>query len=122
MKQLLFCIFTALLLNVGTTRADPFKDGLASYKRGDYINAVMWYHKAAAQGHAGAKYNLGLMYYSGQGVSQNYSKAVKWYRLAAAQGNTDAQYNLGYLYEKGIGVSQDYTEAMKWYRLAAAQG
>ena len=36
-----------------------------------------------ASGNAGAQLNLGLMYYNGQGVPQDYAESYKWYRLAA---------------------------------------
>ena len=34
---------------------------------------------------------LGVCYYNGRGVEQNYEEAVKWYKKAAEQGNDDAQ-------------------------------
>jgi TPR repeat protein len=40
-----------------------------------------------SQVYASAPYNLGLMYYNGKGVRQDYAEAVKWYLLAAEQGN-----------------------------------
>ena len=49
----------------------------------------------AEQGDADAQANLGLMYYNGEGVPQDYAEAVRWFRLAAEQGDADAQYNLG---------------------------
>ena len=67
-------------------------------------------------------FNLGLMYFNGQGVPQDYAQAAKWFRLAADQGNADAQFHLGLMYYFGEGVSQDDVEAAKWYRLAADQG
>ena len=88
----------------------------------DYKEAVLWYRKAAEQGHSGAQYNLGIMYDEGQGVPQDYKEAVKWTRLAAEQGHSGAQYHLGNNYRKGQGVPQDYKEAFKWTRLAAEQG
>ena len=83
---------------------------------------VMWYRLAAEQGHAPAQNTLGVMYASGQGVTQDYKEAVKWYRLAAAQGDASAQHFLGTMYDNGQGVTQDFKEAVKWFRLAAAQG
>lgn len=71
---------------------------------------------------AKAQVKLGVMYLTGEGVSQDYVEAVKWFRLAAAQGNVIAQYNLGVSYAYGQGVPKDYVEALRWYRLAAAQG
>jgi TPR repeat protein len=52
----------------------------------------------AERGSAGAQYNLGLTYYTGERVAQNYSEAAKWYRKSADQGHIDAQYNLGIMY------------------------
>ena len=76
----------------------------------------------AEQGDAEAQYNLGVSYYNGEGVAQDYAEAVKWWRKAAEQGYADAQYNLGLSYYTGLGVAQDYAEAVKWWRKAAEQG
>ena len=78
--------------------------------------------KRAEQGNARAQFSLGLCYYWGSGVAQDYAEAAKWYRKAAAQGNADAQYHLGVCYTEGQGVEKDYAEAVKWYRKAAEQG
>ena len=51
--------------------------------------------KDAEQGDVIAQYNLGVMYATGQGVSQDYQEAVGWYRKAAEQGYAGAQYNSG---------------------------
>src|ERR1035441_3273195 len=37
----------------------------------DYVEAVKWYRKAAAQNLAAAQYNLGVCYYSGEGVAKD---------------------------------------------------
>ena len=60
--------------------------------------------QAAEQGYAKAQFNLGLIYYNGQGVRQDYTQAVQWYRKAAEQGDAKAQYNLGVMYDNGQGV------------------
>lgn len=76
----------------------------------------------AEQGDAAAHLKVGLMYYNGQGVLQDYAEAIQWFRKSALQGNPFAQSNVGYMYEKGEGVPQDYLEAAKWYRQAAERG
>ena len=38
---------------------------------------------SANQGNADAQYNVGLCYYYGDGVKQDYKEAMKWYELAA---------------------------------------
>ena len=76
----------------------------------------------AEEGAADAQDALGLMYYNGEGVAQDYEEAVRWYRLAAGQGLAAAQFNLGVMYDRGRGVAQNYAEAVRWYRLAVDQG
>jgi len=78
--------------------------------------------EAAEQEHAWAQRNLGVMYYDGNGVPQDYTEAAKWYRKAAEQGLDDAQNYLGVLYENGEGVSKDTAKAAELYRKAAEQG
>ena len=90
---------------------------------GDPGEAFKWYSKAAAKGHAGSQYNLGLMHARGEHVRQNYFRAAEWYRLAANLGRyADAQFALGDLYFYGRGVPNGYAEALGWYKKAAAQG
>jgi hypothetical protein len=79
-------------------------------------------HKAAEQGDIGKQIELGYMYITGYGVSQDFAEAAKWYRNAAEQGDAGAQAYLGDMYREGKGVQQDYDEAIKWYRMAAEQG
>ena len=76
----------------------------------------------AEQGDAAAQFNLGVIYYMGRGVQQDYSQAFSWYRKAAEQGHAMAQTNIGAMYENGQGVAQDFAEAARLYGLAAAQG
>jgi len=66
----------------------------------------------AEQGNSDAQANLGVMYYNGDGVKQDYKEAVKWSRKAAEQGDANAQGNLGAMYHKGQGVPKDIVIAM----------
>jgi TPR repeat protein len=68
-----------------------FLKAVAAHKQGDYTTALVWFRKAAVQGHAEAQSYLGWMYHNGKGVTKNYQEAIKWYRKAAEQGNADAQ-------------------------------
>ena len=45
---------------------------------------MKWYRKAVEQGDAVAQYNLGVMYFKGQGVPQDFIRAYTWYSVAAA--------------------------------------
>ncbi len=48
----------------------------------------------AEAGDAEAQCNLGLCYYTGNGVAKDCAEAVKWFRKAAIQGNQTAIANL----------------------------
>jgi TPR repeat protein len=84
--------------------------------------AALWFRKAAEQGYAFARSNLGALYCDGRGVTQDYTEAVMWFRKAADQGDAVAEFQLGDLYANGKGVPQDYSEAMIWFQRAAEQG
>ncbi|MCL2356460.1 MAG: sel1 repeat family protein [Defluviitaleaceae bacterium] len=66
-----------------------------------------------------AKLLLGIMYYSGKGVEQNYKKAIEWYEKAAAESNSYALSNLGYCYFYGRDVPVDYEKAYSYFSQAA---
>ena len=65
--------------------------------RQDYARAEYWFRKAADQGNAVAKNNLGKMYHSGLGVDKDLAEALFWYRQAADQGNVAALDNINSL-------------------------
>jgi TPR repeat protein len=123
-RYLTFGLLTFLLsISMAVTAfGGQYEDATAAYERGDYGEAYRLFEPLAEQGHANAQFNLGVMYYKGQGVPQDYAEAAKWYRKTAEQGDAKAQFNLGFLYENGRGVPQNYAEAAKWYRKAAEQG
>ncbi|MBT8354072.1 MAG: sel1 repeat family protein [Desulfobacterales bacterium] len=84
-------------------------------------NLTHW-QKRAEKGNINAQFNLGAMYDSGDGVSEDDAEAANWYRKAADQGHVNAQFNLGVMYANGEGVAENATEAANWYRKAADQG
>ena len=72
----------------------------------DLNEAIKWYKKAAdlghgvarwnletiaRQGHAGAQYNVGLLYHEGIGIKQNNVTAYAWWDNAATNGYQDAK-------------------------------
>ena len=118
--------FVALcLMAVALATAPAFSDwdeGVSAYNFGDYATALHEWKPLAEQGDSRAQFFLGLMYYNGKGVPQDYKEAVKWFSLSAEQGDSEAQFNLGIMYDEGQGVPQDYKEAVKWWKLSAEQG
>ena len=95
-----------VLLACSTVTKEKFLETKAKAETGDTV----------------AQYNLGSMYWSGEGVLIDHKQAVKWYRKAAEQGNANAQYNLGGMYEVGHGIQEDLVTAYAWAKIAQVNG
>jgi len=106
----------------GHAIADPLVDAQKAYASGSYAKAFEIYMPLARQGEARAQLSVGVIFYIGQGVTQNYEEAAKWFVYSGRQGNALAQNMIGEMHDQGLGVPQDYTTAAKWYRLSAEQG
>ena len=76
----------------------------------------------AEQGDADAQFNLGVKYYYGEGIPQDFKKAIYWYTKAAEQGDVRAQFSLGAKYYDGEGAPQNNSRAAYWFTKAAEQG
>lgn len=61
------------------------------YREKDYGNAIGIFERLAEQGHSGAQYYLGWMYYKGEGVSRNYDRAIYWMKKSAKGGDRRAK-------------------------------
>src|SRR5512140_2035652 len=112
----------ACMLFTACAFAADFNAGLKAYEAGDFARARQEWQPLAEEGSAAAQFNLGLLYYDGRGVPQNYTEAARWFERAAAQGYTKAQNNLGAMYGAGRGVKKDYVQAYKWLSICAASG
>ena len=86
--KLLYAMTISLVFAVGAGAvvAQDFQKGYAAAQSGDFVTALKEWRPLAEQGDAIIQNNLGLMYYAGEGVLQDYAESVKWYRLAADQG------------------------------------
>ena len=92
--------------------------GATCYEEGDYDEAIKYFTKAADLGDVEAYYQLGLMYWKGEGVDEDEEKAVYHYEKAAVGGHPTARNNLGW-YEEGNG---NIERAVKHYIIAANLG
>jgi hypothetical protein len=84
--------------------------------------AVQLYGQAAGQGHAKARWFLGLRYEHGRGVPHDMGAAVALYRQAIEGGCVSVNASLGLCFEKGRGVVHSTAEAERLYKLAAKSG
>src|SRR6266404_6135269 len=60
-------------------------------------DAVLWYRRAAEQGHCEAQYRLSLVYLNGHGTNGR-AGLEEWYRAAAQCDKAAAERNLGLLF------------------------
>ena len=113
---------------------DQFKMGTIVYEglqflgKGEkkYIKSIQWFQKSAAQGHAAAMVNLGIMTLHGEGVAKSYSKAHSWFQkcLQSAEVTTApiiarCEHSLGdmhYLYDSSdpILTRREIADAADW--------
>ena len=63
--------------------------------------AVLWFEKAARQGHVGAMKTLGAMYKYGIQIKADLKKAIQWYRQASGTGDSEAMTHLEDIFFEG---------------------
>ncbi len=80
MKRL--ALAAALFFALAAPTWAGFDEGIAAYLGGDYATATQEFEKLAEEGHAGAQFSLGVMYFNGEGTPPNYAEAMKWYHGA----------------------------------------
>lgn len=97
--------------------------------RTDYDKAIMWWEKAAAQGHAGAINNLPELRLQKE-VSdakilyrrKEYEKALPQLVSLAERGSRDVLTFCAYMYKEGLGTQKDDAKALGYYLRAAEFG
>ena len=89
-KYIAILLLSLSILSFGTPAFADFQKGYDAYNSGDFATALKEWRPLAEQEIAAAQYNLGNMYFNGQGVIQDYTRAHMWWNIAASQGDQDA--------------------------------
>jgi TPR repeat protein len=99
------------------------EQGNIFYNQKNYTKAMERWSAAANLGSAAARYNAGMLYEFGMGVSKDEGQAVQWYLLASQQGVVEAQAKVGAAYMLGAGgLAKNSQEGLKWLSAAAGNG
>ncbi len=77
--------------------------------------------KTAESGDADAQYEIGLLYYYGDGVWDDREEAYEWFLKSAKQGHPKAQHRVGDLCLYGF-VGAGRQESFNWHLKSAKQG
>lgn len=118
-------LFTTLTVALGiavftaVSAVADYNSGLKAYRMKEYPRAIKEFK---ADGGRNSNYNLGVIYFKGEGVKADRLQGLEYFKKAAEQGHMNAQFLMGTMYDKGEDVMQDRAVAAKWYRKAAEQG
>ena len=89
---------------------------------GDKEMAAYLFNKAAKTGNPIGEYFMGVVYFYGNGMPNDWQKAKHYFSLSANHGNTQAMCELANMYQYGIGIERDTMKAMELYSQAANEG
>jgi hypothetical protein len=103
-------------------RRNQLRDAVIALKSGDSETAFKIWLPFAERGNSAIQWNVGSLYYVGEGVDKNTDKAFYWFEKSAEKGYHAGQHSLGKMYQDGAGVTQDIDKAVYWYKKAAKQG
>lgn len=84
--------------------------------------ALVWYERAAAQGHMKAAEHAGYVLLNGLAGEPDHARAMKWLIPASDAGQTWATELIANSHLRGQGVPGDPAQAFTWFERAAAQG
>ena len=91
-------------------------------QQGATSKAIAELRQAAQLGHAGAAYELGMLYLQGDQVTQDLALAAQWFNRAADGGDSRAQYLVGANLLSGTGVDRDPARGVGFLARAGEQG
>ena len=76
MRRIFFAVLLAVACATGAA-AGPIEEAKSAHDRGNYALAEKLSRSLAEQGNAQAQFYLGVMYWMGQGVPQDYQESLK---------------------------------------------
>lgn len=76
----------------------------------------------ARKADAEAEYELGIRYFTGNGVEKDQARAFTHWLQGAKAGHLESENETGVCFAKGEGVEKNMSQAVAWYSKAAAEG
>ncbi len=104
------------------TEADALAKAVVANQAKDFATSIAIYRRLADQGSAAAPAKIGLMYFTGSGVPQDYTHACDFFAVAEQRGDPTGTELLADCFFKGEGRPQDYGQSALLYARASARG
>lgn len=112
-----------LMFNSSPAISGSYEEAVAAENIKDYKSALSLFMHAADTDHmCAAMHKVGIYYYEGNGVPQNYNVAYHWLLRSAECGFPTSMNLVGVFLRDGRGVDKNIIEAHKWFNLAVAHG
>ena len=108
MKKILFL----MLFIASVAQAASLDVGVKAYDNGDYKTAYEEFSVLAEQGSVLAQSNLAVMYWNGEGATQDDKQAYMWLILAKYNGISDVERSIQLISEKMTTTSINQAQAM----------
>ena len=118
----LFYLVLISIMSISTNALADNDIGYKYYQKGNYEKALKIWTVEADEGNKEAFYNIGLLYFFGNGVEKNLPLAFEYCQKAAFMGSPRAQNNLAFMYIKGLGVEKSYIDSYVWASVAIKHG
>ncbi len=118
MTRKLFLCTTVCLFLSNTTFANDADLCISNLESKSYTDAFRYCEKACNLDNGRGCNGLGFLYYTGNGVRQNYQQAKIYFEKACNLDDGLGCSVLGILYANGQGVRQDYQQAKTYYEKA----
>ena len=118
----LFYLVLISIMSISTNVLGDIDIGYKYYQKGNYEKALKIWTVEAEEGNKEAFYNIGLLYFFGNGVEKNLPLAFGYCQKAAFMGSPRAQNNLAFMYIKGLGVEKSYIDSYVWASVAIKHG
>ena len=96
--------------------------GRAVFNKHLYREANQYFARAAQMGYVAAMEELGISYYTGEGITKNKRMAAKLFRTAAERGSATAKRRLGIMLVAGEGGAQDCSAGISLLSQAKREG
>jgi serine/threonine protein kinase/TPR repeat protein len=88
----------------------------------DYQKARSYFEEAAQLGYIRSVVNLGVLYWQGEGVAQNYQTAVGLFKKGAEHGDSYGMFFYSQCLAEGKGAQKDFAAATEWAKKSAQAG